>query len=215
MSYEQKYIYVMFSSTPFKMGKFIRKITNYEFNHVSVCLHTKEMTMYSFARIFKGHPFYGGFVKESSARFIHNETCAHVKLCAIPVSDTQYNRLKKYVEQMEDDSDKYVYNHLSVIGAVFKKKVKVKDAYTCVEFTTKLLNKSEALPQMDKNKFYGIRELEETLAQYVVYQGPFENMRLEVNNHGDTFYKNKNYYTGMYLAFCTNARLFYSFFRSY
>lgn len=214
MNINQKYIYVLFSSTPSKMGKFIRTVTNNEYNHVSICLYSEEMTVYSFARIFKNHPFYGGFVKESSARFIDNNQCALVKLCAIPVGDEQHEDLLRYVEQMEDNAEKYVYNHLSIIGALFKKKVRVKHAYTCVEFTTKLLTKSGAVPQLQKQTFYTIDDLEKRLMQFVVYEGPFEDMLYNVSNQDDTFHHNQNYYAGMYLAFCTNAKLVYSFLRS-
>ncbi|MER2105983.1 MAG: hypothetical protein ABS949_03510 [Solibacillus sp.] len=214
MHNRERFIYVMFSSTPSKIGKIIRTVTKHPYNHVSLCLNADEMTVYSFARIYKNHPFYGGFVKESTSRFMMDNHLTQVKLCAIPVSEEQYEHLTTVVQQMEQDADQYTYNHLSIIGGIFKKKVQVKNAYTCVEFTTNLLTKSNALPQIDAHTFYDIEMLEQQLNRYTVYEGPFEHLHFKWNNHGDTFDADQSYYTGMYLAFSANARLVYSFIRS-
>lgn len=211
---KQRVIYVMFSSTPSKIGKMIRTLTKHPYNHVSLCLNADEMTVYSFARIYKNHPFYGGFVKESTSRFLVDNHSTQVKLCAIPVSEEQYMHLTNVVRQMEEDAHQYTYNHLSIIAGIFKKKVQVKNAYTCVEFTAKLLTKSKALPQIDTETFYDIEMLEQKLSRYVVYEGFFEDLRFKWNNRGDTFDANQSYYTGMYLAFSANAKLVYSFIRS-
>lgn len=214
MHKKERFIYVMFSSTPSKIGKIIRTLTKHPYNHVSLCLNADEMTLYSFARIYKNHPFYGGFVKESPSRFVMEDDCAHVKLCAIPVTEERYVQLTKVVTEMEQQAHQYTYNHLSIIGGIFKKKVQVKNAYTCVEFTTKLLTKSEVLPQMEQQKFYDIEMLENKLARYTVYEGPFEQLHVNWNDQGDTFEAHQRYYTGMYLAFSANAKLVYSFLRS-
>lgn len=211
---KERFIYVMFSSTPSKIGKVIRTLTKHPYNHVSLCLNTDEMTVYSFARIYKNHPFYGGFVKESTSRFLMDNHRTQVKLCAIPVTEERYAYLTEVVAEMEQQSHQYTYNHLSIIAGIFKKKVHVKNAYTCVEFTTQLLKKSRALPQIDLHAFYDIEMLEQKLDRYTVYEGPFEQLHFKWNNKGDHFEASKSYYSGMYLAFSANAKLVYSFIRS-
>ena len=211
----EKYVYIIFSSTPFKLGKLIRKVTNYKFNHVSVCIDAEETTVYSFARHFKDFPFYGGFVKESSARYIHNDECAYVKLCAIPVTDDQHVKLKRFVAEMEKHPDKYIYNHFSAVGSLFHKKVKIKNAYTCVEFVTTLLNECDVMPEIDIRKYYPMKDLEKSLNQYVVYEGSFKEMSFYLNDQEDTFYQAADPYTGIFLTFYTNMRLFYTFLRNF
>lgn len=209
MENKQKNIYVLFSSTPYKLGEFIRKVTNHEYNHVSICLDIEGVRLYSFARIFKRYPFYGGFVKESTARFNYKGKCAAVKLCSIPVNDEQYEAIKKYVLEMEQSQELYLYNHFSAVATVFKKRVEVKNAYTCVEFATIILNSINHLPQSNAQHFYSVSDLETILQQYVVYEGPFNDMALRINDDEDTFDKENKVYTGMYLTLTANARLVY------
>ena len=62
---EDKYLYVVFSTTPFKIGKFIRFITGYNYNHVSVSLNKDLKKMYSVGRLNPYNTIIGGFVHES------------------------------------------------------------------------------------------------------------------------------------------------------
>ena len=65
-----KSIYVIFLQTPFKIGKLIRFVTNYKYNHTSISFSENADVLYSFARYNKNSPFVGGFVEESPLRYI-------------------------------------------------------------------------------------------------------------------------------------------------
>lgn len=63
-----KTIYVMFSSTHKTTGRFIRAVTQFDYNHVSVGFNPTSDTWYSFARRVRSNPWSGGFVKETWSR---------------------------------------------------------------------------------------------------------------------------------------------------
>ena len=211
---EQKYIFMMFSSTPSKMGRFIRTITKNRFNHVSLCLDIEGVTLYSFARKYRRHPFYGGFVKESSTRFIHNDRFAHIKLCAIPVTEEQYTLVKHYMRTMESAADLYIYNHLSAIGTIVNKRIRIENAYTCVEFNAKILREIGIISNVEERYVYSVRDLEILLSPYTIYEGSFEKMALIVNDVGDKFTDAEKVYVGSLKAFRANSKLLVSFLKS-
>ena len=64
MDEETEYLYVVFSATPYRMGKLIRFVTREPYNHVAISTEASLTRMYSFARRFYRTPFYGGFVTE-------------------------------------------------------------------------------------------------------------------------------------------------------
>lgn len=211
---EQKYIFIMFSSTPSKMGRFVRMITHNRFNHVSLCLDVDGVSLYSFARKYRKHPFYGGFVRESRSRFIHNNRFANIKLCAIPVTQTQYQALKDYMRVMEDMADLFVYNHFSAIGTIVNKRIRIENAYTCVEFNAKILEDIGAITKEQERNIVSVQDLELVIQPYTIYEGSFEQIACIVCDRGDKFEKKNNIYKGTWKAFYTNSKLLYSFLRS-
>ena len=165
----QYYVYIVFASTPYKMGRMIRKVTGAEYNHVSVALDPELKQMYSFARRNFHYPFIGGFVRESKARYHLNGEPADIKMCKIPVLPEKYAALKDSLQKMEQEKEKYLYNYLSILGMPFKRSIPVKDAYICVEFAVNVLRQvGYPLPS---HQYYRIPDLEKILASRVIYTG--------------------------------------------
>lgn len=165
-----KYFYLLFSATPYKMGHLVRCFTRSDYNHVSIMLDPNYEEMYSFARRNYYHPFYGGFVKESTDRFCLNGDVAEVKVCKIPISEDRLLNLKKRLNYMQENEHEYLYNFLAIFGVAFKRNIKVKNAYTCIEFAVDVLSKSNF--DISPNQYYDIYGLETLLDKYVIYQGP-------------------------------------------
>ena len=182
MSY---FIYVVFSSTPYKIGKAIRCLTGEQYNHVSIALDPELTQMYSFARRYYKTPFYGGFVKESLSRYQFRDNKAIIRICKIPVTNQQYDRIKVRMRQMLRNSKQYLYNHMSVFGTLVKRPIKAKGAYTCAEFCVLVLN--ELGFSLTPTKYYSIGELESILHKYVVYTGPIPSE----NTFDTEFYADK------------------------
>ena len=167
---DQQYIYVVFSSTPYKIGKLIRRVTGGTYNHVSISLDESLTQMYSFSRRYYRTPFYGGFVHESRSRYHVNGDATRICLCAIPVTPRQYEDLYNMIQSMHRRSRFYIYNHLSALGAVIHKPIFAKDAYTCVEFCIKVLQ--ELGIELQPRKYYSVEDIRRLLKPYVVYYGP-------------------------------------------
>lgn len=166
---EQKCIYVVFSSTPYKVGKAIRTLTRETYNHVSISLDESLSKMYSFSRRYYRTPFYGGFVQESVSRYHIKGNSAQIRVCRLPVTLQQYEQLETHLAELFEQKDRYLYNHLSISTALLHKPVKVRDAYTCVEFCVKVLHSCGI--DLDPNSYYSIGDLEKQLRIYTVYTG--------------------------------------------
>ncbi len=165
----QKYIYVVFASTPYRMGVLIRKLSGNFYNHVSIAMDENLEQMYSFARRNYHYPLYGGFVRESHARYHANGKSAQIKVCRLPVSEEQHRVLTEKMQRMYENRYHFLYNHLSIFGTPFRRTIPVKDAYICIEFAVHILS-FLGLEVTDGN-FYTIRDLETILENHIVYTG--------------------------------------------
>lgn len=178
---EQKYLYIVFSSTPYRVGKMIRKVTRQKFNHVSIALDADLKQMYGFARRYYRTPLYGGFVQESTSRYHVRGKITQIQLCRIPVTQERYEALENRVSDMYANQDRYLYNHLAAISSIFRRTVPVKDAYICVEFGVSMLH--DAGMDIDPKKFYSIADLMEIMRPYTIYSGPIPDAEFIDENY--------------------------------
>ena len=165
----ERYVYVVFSSTPYRIGKAIRGITRQKYNHVSISLNRDLTQMYSFARRFYRTPFYGGFVKESRARYHLKGIPSQVKICRLPVSQEDYDALADRLQAMYDRREQLLYNHLSIVTIPFCRLVHLKDARVCSEFVAEQLQLL-GMP-VNSRRYYSVGALEKLLAGYEIYTG--------------------------------------------
>ena len=168
------YLYVLLTKTPLKTGKFLRKVTGYEYNHCSVSFDNDFKVLYSFSRKYKNSTFYAGLVKESSLRYTTNEQETKVKIFKIGLTNETYKKLKAYLEDLIEHEDEYIYNYLSILTYLFHKKVNVKKAYTCCDFTVHILKDFCKLANLKEKDYCSIKELSEILEEYKIYEGTFD-----------------------------------------
>lgn len=168
---EQKYLYVLFSATPYRMGRWIRFVTGEPYNHVSIATGKDLTCLYSFARRYYRTPFYGGFVTEDPCRYIHNGKAANIRLYRLPLTGRQWQYLQDMLEDMKEHADRYLYNHLSAMAAPLHRKVRVGKAFTCTEFTVNVLSKLGF--DFDPNRFYTVGGIASRLTAYHIYTGDF------------------------------------------
>ena len=165
-----QYIYLVFSATPYRIGKLIRQFTGEAYNHVSIALDQDLTEMYSFARRYYRTPFLGGFVKESFSRYHVNGNHTDIRICKLPVTLEQYRSLETLLTNMFEKREDYLYNHLSAAIAILRRPVKVRDSYTCVEFCVRVLHSLNV--DVDPNRYYTVGDIEQLLRPYTIYTGP-------------------------------------------
>ena len=183
---EQNYLYVVFSSTKCGIGSFIRFMTGNLYNHMSVTLNPQLSTLYSFARHHKNAPFYGGFVRESCLRY-QDKSPAAIKVAAIKLTDEQYDKAQAFFNNMQKDKDKYLYNLLAAATNIVRRKVNIRDTYTCVEFAVKTMDLLQVDSNINANNFYTINQLEQILSDRIIYEGLFPNPPKDTQWEGDVF----------------------------
>lgn len=179
------YLYMVFSATPYRMGRAIRMLTGETYNHVSVALDEDLTQMYSFARRYYRTPFYGGFVRETKSRYHLGRKSAQICLCKVPVHPEQYEAITQTLLEMHQKEDQYLYNHLSVWTALFHRPVKVKNAYTCVEFCNEILNLAGM--HTPAGKYQSLGSLWKLLQPYAVYTGPIP----KADSFDETYFSKK------------------------
>ncbi len=204
---KQKYLYVLLTKTPLKTGKFIRKMTGFEYNHCSVSFDENFNSLYSFTRKHKNATFYACLVNESSLRYKDD---TKVKIFKIPLKTKTYKNLKKYLENLKKHESEYLYNYFSVITYPFKKRVNIKKCYTCCEFTVDILKNFCTIAGLREKNYCGIKELSEYLNEYLIYEGDFI-----VNNASwgeDKYLEKLNVISKSYKVITIFTKLIYRFF---
>jgi len=167
---DAQYLYIVFSSTPTKIGKAIRIVTRNTYNHVSISLDPRLQTMYSFSRYYKNMPLLGGFTEESLLRF-RDAQGVRLKVCAIPLSVWHLTSVRRDIERFQSHPEHYIYNLFSFAAALFHRRIRVRDAYTCIEFAIYILTHSHIDQRLEPDRYYSIFELERFTADFVVYEG--------------------------------------------
>ncbi len=201
----QRHLYVVFSATPYRMGKFLRLVMRGTYNHVSISPFVDLSELYSFARYYRNTPFWGGFVKESSARYIHHDQTAAVRICAIPVSEEQYHLAEARLAAMKKQMSKYSYNLPSALCVPIHHRVQLHNSFTCVEFVTDFLLHCH-VGEIEENRFYTLPDLEKCLSPYTVYEGSFPDAAA---NTEDPFNRRQPFWTATRNTLSQNGRLFY------
>lgn len=208
---EKRFFYVAFLSTPYKMGEFIRKMTGFPYNHTAISLSPKMKYLYSFSRHYKNAPFYGGFTKESVLRYRKKDNFARIKICAVPVSEDNYQKAKKRLEFFANHSEEHIYNMISAACFPFKTRVRIKHSYTCVEFVLSMLEKYAEIPVLKNKKFCSIKELSALLEDYKIYEGSAEKFIENACWEGDTFPQEKGKWFYWKKTALNNGKLVYRF----
>lgn len=185
-------LYVILTKTPLKTGKFIRKMTKFEYNHCSISFDENFKVLYSFGRRYKNASLYSGLVTESSLRYTTANEDTKVQIFKIPITKKSYKKLNKYLNELRNHEEEYIYNYFSFFAYPFKKKIEVKKAYTCCEFTVHILENFCKLSNITTNGYCSIKELSNKLKEYLIYEGPFQ-----VNNNSwneDKYLEKQNFF---------------------
>ncbi len=164
-------VYIVFSATPTGMGRLIRGATRNRYNHVSLSLSRDIHKMYTFARLHRTIPLYGGFVVESILRYQSFAGAARVKVCRVEVPEPRLTDLHNCLDRLWNDREEYIYNTPAALASLVHLRPAISKAYTCVTFVQELLARF-GLAGVTEHDAPSVRALERRLAPYVIYEGP-------------------------------------------
>lgn len=167
MEPQEKCLFVLFSRQNTKIGRFIRIfLRNSRYSHVTVALDGSLYAMYSFSRQRHDSPFSGRFMREYPSHFLIGGKDLTVKLCRVDLDDEAYADVMRRIEHCKTHSNRMLYNLYDAIALPFKRRLRLRDAYTCVDFAAFLLG-------MD-TEVNSIGALEQKLSDRCVYEGSFK-----------------------------------------
>lgn len=167
MDATERCLYVLFSRQHTKIGRFIRIfMRNSRYSHVTVALDSSLYAMYSFSRLRHDSPFSGSFTREHPVHFFVDDKDVTVKLCRVELDEEAYRCALARIEHCKTHATRMLYNLYDALALPFRRRVRMRDAYTCVDFAAFLLG-------MDA-RVDSIGALEQELADCCIYEGSLQ-----------------------------------------
>lgn len=175
-----KKLYIMISKTDTGIGMIIRKLSHYPYNHVALTLNDDLRNWVSFGRYAHDAPLYAGFIPESVERYLAKGYDVPVRIFEIPISNEKHRTLQELFSVAGNRQCGLIYNSFDAFAAVFRRKVKIPGAYTCLSFACAVLQK----------RYITIEALDEDLAPFLVYDGPLSDLIPDSGSRTDRYFGN-------------------------
>lgn len=174
----RKNLYIMISKTDTGVGFMIRTLSGYPYNHVALTLDPSLRNWVSFGRFRHDAPIYAGFITESVERYLAKGYDIQVRIFRLPISEEKYRQLQQLFTYANQPDNGLIYNSFDAMAAVFRKKVKVPGAYTCLSFTCAVLQK----------RYITIEALDEDLQPYLIYEGALSALLPDSGSRTDRYF---------------------------
>ena len=176
---QAKYLYVMISRTNTGMAQFIRTLTQYSYNHVSLTMDPTLRTWYSFARYHRDAPFYSGFIKEPAERFLADTGDASVRIFRLEIPADRARRIEQLFLQAGRPETRLIYNYFDAIASAMRLKVAVAGSYTCLSFACAILGK----------QYRKISDLDQALTPHLFYEGSLNQLVQDSGIRTDQYFQ--------------------------
>lgn len=170
---QNTYVYIVISQTTSRFGGMIRKVLGCYYNHASIAFDEKLENLYSFGRFKQRMPLIAGLIKEYPARFlVGNRQQVPVCIYKIPITEEQYQKGLKRIQEITEDEDEYLYNLFSVLSYPLSGGFSTYKAYSCVEFVAHMVHYMNIPLTVKKPAYaYTPEELGKALNQKIYYEG--------------------------------------------
>ncbi len=173
---QEREIYIVISQTGAIMSRILKGVTKAEYNHVSLSLDKRLRTMYSFGRLHAYNPWIGGFVMESPhwgtfKRFQKTQAI----VMSVPVTEEQYEAMDAFLQQMYSEKQKYHYNYLGVMLALFSVVYRNENCYYCSEFVRDTLDRFEVVDAECFEQIVKPQDFLSVCGENVVFSGKLQN----------------------------------------
>lgn len=168
----------MISHTDTGVGKLIRLITGYPYNHVCMTLDDDFRNWISFARYIQDTPLYGGFIREPVERYLAKGERIDVRIFALDISREKHRILEELFQLAGKQDPRLRYNLLSLVTLVFGFEVPIPGAYTCLGFANKVLG----------TRHKTIKNLNKQLEPYMIYEGSLGDLAPDSGCRDDIYF---------------------------
>ena len=183
LSYNQRYVYILLSRTHTIPARLIRFFTKAPYSHTSLALDVELKELYSFARRHIYNPFNSGFVLEDIETGIFGrDKNVYCSVYAIPVTEEQYQILRRELKHFIENSDMYNYNYMGLVGILFGKNVSKDYNYFCSQFVSHVLSRSGIELFKKADGLIQPYDFHVQLQQQRIYQGKLSEYREYVKN---------------------------------
>lgn len=183
---ETKKLYIMIAHTDTGVGKLIRLITGYPYNHVCMTLDESLRNWVSFARYVQDTPLYGGFIREPVERYLAKGERIDVRIFALDISQETYDALENLFALAGKQDPRLRYNLFSLVTLTFGMEVPIPGAYTCLGFANTVLG----------TKHRTIRTLSDHLSPYLYYEGSLADLAPDSGCREDIYFTRLGFLRG-------------------
>ena len=163
---QKRQLYILVSQTQTGIGRMIRRVCRYPYNHVSVTLDPSLRRWYSFARYVHDVPLYGGLVSESPARLCYPDGDILVRAYRVEIPKQRAARLEGLLSLADDTGSGLIYNHFDAMASVFGRRLELPRCYTCLSFACEILGR----------RYMTIGELCRDLEPQLFFEGPLSRL---------------------------------------
>lgn len=167
----ERKVYIILTDTGTLFTKMIKLYTKTPYNHASISFDPQFSEIYSFGRKKPRNPFIGGFVKEN----IHTGLLSRAK-CAIyscTITETQFEKMNRFLQRIEEDSHHYHYNLIGLFAIVFNKKIERENCFFCSQFVAAVLNEGSIVEFSKHSSHVTPADFQQVPHFQLVYQGDF------------------------------------------
>lgn len=179
-------LYIMISHTDTGVGKLIRLISGYPYNHVCMTLDSSFRTWISFARYIQDTPLYGGFIREPVERYLAKGEQIDVRIFALDISRELYDSLEALFPLAGKQDPRLRYNLFSLLTLTFGAEVPIPGAYTCLGFANTVLG----------TRHRSIRALSDHLAPKLFYEGTLADLAPDSGCRDDIYFTRLGFLRG-------------------
>lgn len=171
-------LYLMISHTDTGIGRIIRTISHYKYNHVSLSLDPDFRNWTAFARYRQDATFYGGLVSEPVERFLAKGYDTTVRIFKLEITEKKYRKLKHLFARADQPESGLLYNYFDILAAIFRRRARIPGAYTCLGFACAVLRKS----------YLTIKELNDDLQAHMIYEGSLADLAADSGDRSAPYF---------------------------
>ena len=177
------YIYIVLIKALTGLGKFVRKLTGYEYTHIAVSFDDSLTDFVTFSRRNHYAALDAGIMHECRSCYAYGDIEEFkTKVFKLPVATERLENIRKIVHELEADKD-YMFNLFSMVTMPILKGFRVYKAHNCMSFVGLIIKESDSI-EMEKPYYkYSIPEVDDLLEDYLFFEGNLKKDNIVLENY--------------------------------